>query len=187
MVPFKDATLQGPEAALTFAPLPVEGPKHHQVSCVGHGALVQIVLLHFQPVALSRLISSLRGDKRDHKRAWRHRDGGLSPAHTTAGICRSALPETSSNPAFRQESCNGTPSSTSNCHSHVLARAEESKGRDHLTFTSFSTSPSSPSRITLLIMSTKSEAFCGRTEKGSGSEVEVVPFHTLAKRLLQTC
>ena len=79
-MPFKDAPPQGPEAALTFAPLPVEGPKHHQVSCVGHGALVQIVLLHFQPVALSRLVSSLRRGKRDHKRAWRHRDRGFSPA-----------------------------------------------------------------------------------------------------------
>lgn len=60
VVPVKEVPSQGPEATLTFAPLPIEGPKDHQVSCVSHGPLVQIVFLYFQPVSLSRLIGTLR-------------------------------------------------------------------------------------------------------------------------------
>lgn len=56
MVPFK-------EAILTFAPLPIEGPKDHQVRHISHGPLIQIVFLHFQPVPLSRLIGTLREEE----------------------------------------------------------------------------------------------------------------------------
>lgn len=52
---------------LTFAPLPIKGPENHQVSCVSHGTLIQIVFLHFQPVPLSRLICALE-EARDQMR-----------------------------------------------------------------------------------------------------------------------
>lgn len=72
MVPFKEVPSQGLGAILTFAPLPIEGPKDHQVSCVSHGPLVQIVFLHFQPVPLSRLICTLREEQeRDLKLEWK--------------------------------------------------------------------------------------------------------------------
>lgn len=62
---FHRSSAPGAEAILTFAPLPIEGPKDHQVSCVRHGPLVQIVFLHLQPVPLSRLICTLREEQRE--------------------------------------------------------------------------------------------------------------------------
>lgn len=49
------------QTPLTFAPLPIEGPKNHQISCISHGPLVQIIFLNFQPVPLPRLVCTLRG------------------------------------------------------------------------------------------------------------------------------
>lgn len=59
--------IQGATAILTFAPLPIKGPEDHQVSCVSHGTLIQIVFLHFQPVPFSRLIRALE-EARDQMR-----------------------------------------------------------------------------------------------------------------------
>lgn len=43
----------------TIGAFPVESPQHHQVGGVRHGAFVQIVLLHLQPVALAGLVGAL--------------------------------------------------------------------------------------------------------------------------------
>lgn len=42
----------------------IEGTEHHQVCCVSHRSLVQIILLHLQPVSLAWLIASLRHRRR---------------------------------------------------------------------------------------------------------------------------
>lgn len=153
---------------LTFAPLTIEGPKNHQISCIGHGPLVQIIFLNFQPVPLPRLICTLRGHTHTQKKItgngnYTEVESIFSPLWADLSV--KALQDIQNHFQIQDQPApvewERFPHSSPSLPPPTPLSLPAGKDRccSYLTFTSFSTNPSKPSRITRFIMSARSEAF----------------------------